>query len=288
MLHSIAFLLIWIKGKGPTSSFLGLFIVQGPTSGRGHAVGPRLGWPWISWSRDYREDADSVQALASDWSTLITWPQCWPLIGRGWRMQMVTGGQTLGSLRLGVNTAGACLESQGRDPGPRMSPWGQATDRRLQILSSSPTSHPLPASGHTGAPAVAVVQQCTVHKLTKPISLHNKGGFFSFYSCFFRLYLECGKLCFGKAEMNGVSLFLEVSSLLSHWAVGMRQRDKIIFGPTFICFLTICPISGSSVNIPPMILFMLVKSSLRRHKIALQFFFSPQLLLQLFCLVNAY
>ena len=124
MLHSIAFLLIWIKGKGPTSSFLGLFILQGPTSGRGHAVGPRLGGPWISWSRDYREDADSVQALASDWSTQITWRHCPPLIGQGWRMQMVTGGQTLGSLRLGVNTAGACLESQGRDPGPRMSPWG--------------------------------------------------------------------------------------------------------------------------------------------------------------------
>ena len=68
-------------------------------------------------------------------------------------------------------------------------------------------------------------------------------------------------LCLGKAEMNGVSLFLEVSSLLSHWAVGMRQEDKIIFRPTFICFLTICPISGSSVNILPMILFMFVKSS---------------------------
>ena len=131
----------------------------------------------ISWCGDYREDADSVQALASDWSTQITWPQCPPLIGRGWRMQMVTGGQTLStasawvvvwtqrgpvwSLKVGSRVLGWVLGTRpGQPPSHRPDPG----------CTSWHPHHPrirFPLPDTRGAPAAAVVQQCTVHRLTK-------------------------------------------------------------------------------------------------------------------------
>ena len=88
----------------------------------------------------------------------------WWLEARHWAASALVWTQRgpVWSLKVGTRVLGWVLE---------------ATDRRLHTLTSSPASHPLPASGHQGAPAVAVVQQCTVHKLTKPISPH-KGCFF--------------------------------------------------------------------------------------------------------------
>lgn len=107
--------------------------------------------------------------------------------------------------------------------------WGHCTSDTHCI------QHPLPASGHQQPPAVTWSTsaqcrnwpdhpqwQCAVLK-SKFIFLH------------IELIVERIKIVgiLGKS----VRIFIETSSLLSHWAVGMRQKDKIILGLYLHLFL---------------------------------------------------
>ena len=105
--------------------------------------------------------------------------------------------------------------------------WGHCTSDTHCI------QHPLPASGHQQPPAVtwSTSAQCRNWPDHPQCSLLYKNI----------IYLPF-ELIVGRIKIVGilgksVSLFLEVSSLLSHWAVGMRQKDKIILGLYLHLFL---------------------------------------------------
>ena len=134
-----------------------------------------------------------------------------------------------------VSRSGAGIQRPWTRLGPASArpDWGHCTSDTIQ--------HPLPASGHQQPPAVtwSTSAQCRNwpdHPQWQCAVLKSKFIFLPI-----ELIVERIKIVgiLGKS----VRIFLDVSSLLSHWAVGMRQKDKIIFRPTVICFFTICPIS---------------------------------------------
>ena len=196
----------------------------------------QLGPVWAGPADLYPDDADSDQTLSSHWSTKITWPKYWPPIGRGWRMQIVTGGQTPASAaQSSLHGPVSSLKVGSWDVEALDQAWASLREARLRPLHIWHIQHPLPASGHQQPPAVtwsssAQCRNWPHHPQWQCAVLRSK-----FIFLHIELIVERIKIVgiLGKS----VSLFLEVSSLLSHWAVGMRQKDKIILGLYLHLFL---------------------------------------------------
>ena len=158
------------KGKGQTSS--SQEIVNSPR--------PSL-WPrpcsWVPSGLDqliYPDDADSDQTLASDWSIQITWPQSWPLIGRGWRMQIVTGGQTPASTaQSSLHGPVSSLKVGSWDTEALDQAWASLREARLRPLHIWHSLYPASASRFRtpAASSCDLVLQCTVQELTSSSSM---------------------------------------------------------------------------------------------------------------------
>ena len=240
--------LFWRKGKGQTSFFCqGIVYSPRPSlwprpcswvpSGLDQLISPLPGWcrQWPDTGLWLVQPDHVTPVLSSHWSRLED-------ADSDWRPDTSLHCPVFTVSSLKVGSWDEALDAA----------WGGLWSPDLGCTSdTSSIRFPLPDP----ASSCGLVQQCTVHELTRSSSISSDK---KIKQSPFELFVERIKIVGILGE--SVSLFLEVSSLLSHWAVGMRQKDKIILGlPSFVSLQFVQ--SPGTVNIPPMIQHILVKSS---------------------------